>query len=306
MRLTTNLKLKVADDLTADAVFNLERIDLIGSSITVGSDGTVKLLSASDILIQPESTSVGGDGTTGVVSIERSVQIENSLLLKDTASAFYLNPESTSLGTFLTQNRKLVLSQYDRDTTLSLAGDLTLTSITPQTEAFGLSLLLGATSVLTIQETGTAALLDSTQAFTNKDLTDASNTFSIDLATSVTNTLGLTNGGTGQTTANSSLNALLPTQTGLSGRTLKTDGTDTSWELVSGAGSNGVGFDWTTDLTKTFTHSFGTTDVLVEVYDNDTGETILTEVTRTNLNDVQTITTGPFPSSGFRVLIKQL
>jgi len=42
-------------------------------------------------------------------------------------------------------------------------------------------------------------------------------------------TLAVANGGTGATTANSALNALLPSQTGNSGRVLSTNGTDASW-----------------------------------------------------------------------------
>ena len=41
--------------------------------------------------------------------------------------------------------------------------------------------------------------------------------------------LNIANGGTGQTTANAALNALLPSQTGNSGKYLTTDGTNTSW-----------------------------------------------------------------------------
>lgn len=48
-------------------------------------------------------------------------------------------------------------------------------------------------------------------------------------ASNVTGTVAIANGGTGQTTANAGLNALLPTQTGNNGKYLKTDGTNTSW-----------------------------------------------------------------------------
>lgn len=48
-------------------------------------------------------------------------------------------------------------------------------------------------------------------------------------ADAVTGTLPIGNGGTGQTTANAALNALLPSQTGNNGRALVTDGTNTSW-----------------------------------------------------------------------------
>ena len=44
-------------------------------------------------------------------------------------------------------------------------------------------------------------------------------------------TLGISSGGTGQTTANLAFNALAPSQAGNSGRYLTTDGTDTSWAV---------------------------------------------------------------------------
>lgn len=44
-------------------------------------------------------------------------------------------------------------------------------------------------------------------------------------------------GGTGQITANAGLNALLPSQTGNSGKVLQTDGTNTSWQSSSSVGT---------------------------------------------------------------------
>lgn len=59
-------------------------------------------------------------------------------------------------------------------------------------------------------------------------------------AADLSGTLQITNGGTGQTTANDSFNALAPSQTGNGGKYLTTDGSDTSWATVSAspAGSN--------------------------------------------------------------------
>ena len=53
-------------------------------------------------------------------------------------------------------------------------------------------------------------------------------------AASVSGVVAIANGGTGQTTANAGLNALLPNQTGNTNYYLKTDGTNTSWAAVSG------------------------------------------------------------------------
>jgi hypothetical protein len=47
-------------------------------------------------------------------------------------------------------------------------------------------------------------------------------------------TIDIANGGTGQTTSTAAINALLPTQATNSGKYLTTDGTNTSWATVSG------------------------------------------------------------------------
>jgi hypothetical protein len=52
-------------------------------------------------------------------------------------------------------------------------------------------------------------------------------------------TIDIANGGTGQTTSTAAINALLPTQATNSGKYLTTDGTNTSWATVSGGGSPG-------------------------------------------------------------------
>jgi len=61
--------------------------------------------------------------------------------------------------------------------------------------------------------------------------------FTVALSTStITGTLGITNGGTGQTTANNAFNALAPSQATFGGLFLTTDGTNTSW-AAAGSGS---------------------------------------------------------------------
>lgn len=55
----------------------------------------------------------------------------------------------------------------------------------------------------------------------------------IGLTTHISGTLGVSNGGTGATTANTAFNALAPSQSTHSGKYLTTNGTDTSWATVS-------------------------------------------------------------------------
>jgi hypothetical protein len=52
-------------------------------------------------------------------------------------------------------------------------------------------------------------------------------------AQNLTGVLAIANGGTGQTTANAALNALLPVQTSNANKYLQTDGTNSSWDAIS-------------------------------------------------------------------------
>lgn len=53
---------------------------------------------------------------------------------------------------------------------------------------------------------------------------------------SVSGSLDIVNGGTGQTTANNAINALLPDQTGNNAKFLSTDGANTAWSSPTGSG----------------------------------------------------------------------
>jgi len=53
----------------------------------------------------------------------------------------------------------------------------------------------------------------------------------------ISGTVAIANGGTGQTTANAAINALLPSQASQSGKVLSTDGTNTSWVAAGGTGT---------------------------------------------------------------------
>lgn len=67
----------------------------------------------------------------------------------------------------------------------------------------------------------------------------------------VTSTVAIANGGTGQTTAANAINALLPSQTGSSGKILGTNGTTSSWVAAGGAGTvTTTGSPATGNLTK--------------------------------------------------------
>jgi hypothetical protein len=106
--------------------------------------------------------------------------------------------------------------------TITLAGTLAITN--------------GGTGQTTAN-TALNALLPAQTLNANKYLqTDGTNTSwdAVSLSTAdITGTLPIANGGTGETTANTALNALLPAQASNANKYLQTDGTNTSWDAVS-------------------------------------------------------------------------
>lgn len=77
--LTPNLKLRLSDDLTADARANLLKIDALGSSTLVDSTGNLRVRSKEDITLQPNSADIGGLGSAGDIILGESGNSINKL-----------------------------------------------------------------------------------------------------------------------------------------------------------------------------------------------------------------------------------
>lgn len=95
---------------------------------------------------------------------------------------------------------------------------------------------------VSIANTGATSLIATSNATltTLSGLTTAASLATVGTITSGVwsgTTVAIAKGGTGQTTANNALNALLPSQGGNSGKVLSTDGTDTSWIPAGGSGT---------------------------------------------------------------------
>lgn len=78
----------------------------------------------------------------------------------------------------------------------------------------------------------------STTGYVRRTAPGTFSTSSIDLTADVTGTLPIANGGTGQTSAANAINALVPTQTGQSGKFLSTNGSVVSWATGGGGGGS--------------------------------------------------------------------
>ena len=79
-------------------------------------------------------------------------------------------------------------------------------------------------------------------------------------AANVTGIVAIANGGTGSTTASNAINALLPSQTGNSGKVLTTNGSVASWGTAGGSGIT----DLTGDVTASGTGSVAASVVRVQ------------------------------------------
>lgn len=71
---TANLRLRIEDGITPDALYNLQRIDELGANLQLTRASNVELSSAEDVFIQPNNPAAGGSGVGGLVQIGSSLQ----------------------------------------------------------------------------------------------------------------------------------------------------------------------------------------------------------------------------------------
>ncbi len=158
------------------------------------------------------TTSGGPITTSGTITLAGTLNIANGGTGQTTASsAFNALSPTTTLGDLIYAN--------GTGTNTRLAGNTgTQAQILTQTGNGTISAAPLWSSLSSLAVTSFSA--------GSTGLTPSSTTTG---AVTLTGTLNIANGGTGQTTANAALNALLPTQTGNSGKVLSTNGTSTSW-----------------------------------------------------------------------------
>lgn len=186
---TRNLKLRIDSNLTANAKYNLERIDIQGAAVLVDSTDAVNIRSRTDINIEPESPDVDGSGVGGVVNVgNESHEIAEfnvyttvfnlsdalGLLDQGTSGTKYLRLKynSTLNGSVdTTADRSLSVDLDGADRSLVLGGNLS-------TLGGNLVLNLSGNTSVTLPTTGTLATLAGSETFTNKTIDADLNTIS--------------------------------------------------------------------------------------------------------------------------------
>jgi hypothetical protein len=200
-----------------------------GTSPTATSSTSTLTFTSSD-----GSITITGTASSKTVNFQAASGTVTSVGLADSTGIFNVtgSPVNTSgtltLASFKSQSQNLFLASPNGS-----SGALALRAIV-------------AADVPTLNQntTGTAANITATSnstLTTLSGLTTASSLVTVGTITTGTwtgTTIAIANGGTGQTTANAAINALLPSQTGVtSGWVLQTNGTNTSWVAQSGGGS---------------------------------------------------------------------
>ncbi len=246
-----------------------------GTGVTTSTGSGANVLSNSPTLVTPAlgtpSALVGTNITGTAAGFTAGTVTTNANLTGAVTSV----GNATSLGSFTSANLSGALvnktgggvSVFSDTPTLvtpilGTPTSVTLTNATGLPISTGVSglganvaLFLGTPSSANLRtavtdETGSGALVFATSPtlVTPALGTPASgvltNTTGLPLTTGVTGTLPIANGGTGQTTANTAFNALVPSQTSNSGKFLTTNGTNTSWATVGGGGAFTEG-SWT-------------------------------------------------------------
>lgn len=260
--LTRYLRLRIQTDLSQPASQNLARLDALGNTFAVGQTDDLEVRSRGNIVLKPEATQVGGAGSGGEVHIGSSAQ---PVAVKFFASSFAVEGGA---GSLLTED--------------------SLNTITNKS-------ISGATNLLS--NIGYAALLLS-NSIKNSDIAADASIADTKLATITTpgkvNISALTGSLSG---------SLLPSFDSNDGKYLKLVNGDLSWETAaSGGGIEVSKTDWTNGSSLTVTHNFGTSDVVVSLWDLGSGEPVYTDSVTRNSNSVElSVPSGVTPN--YRVLV---
>lgn len=175
--------------MTANAKFNLNRIDTLASAFNIDAEQDINLRSAGRIQLRPEDASVGGSGTGGTVELGTSSQklddfTVNALecILGDTASILDTSPSGTRRLQIKYQsalsgsvdnaaNRSLAFDLNGANRSFILGGDYSQIG-------GALALTLSGNSVLTLPLSGTLATLAGAETLTSKSIDADANTIS--------------------------------------------------------------------------------------------------------------------------------
>jgi hypothetical protein len=242
-----------AMSIGSNAVANASGAIILGDSNTKTGLANVNSGVPTARLHLPAGTATAGSAPLKITSGTNLTSAEAGAIENNGTNLFYTQDSGPTRKTlaFTSDIPAAGITALTGDVTASGSGSVaaTLATVNSNVGSFGSSTAIPSFTVngkglLTAASTNAVVA----PAGTLTGTTLASNVVTSSLTTVGTIGAGVWNGtaiatsfgGTGQTTANASLNALLPTQTSNALKYLQTDGTNTSW--AAAAGSSGVNF----------------------------------------------------------------
>ena len=274
--LTRYLKLKVADELSADAKYNLAQIDSLGASTVVNDDDNLLVKSRGNISLLAQEPSIGGSGddsgqiflgdsnnTVSVTAFSTLFRLRSALQLpsgNDGVADTYLSlaAASDNLSKTLTislkndsnipDNRSIIIGYTGRlvfeDATQPLTGKTISGSVNTLSNINYSSLIL--TDSITNSDIATGAAIATSKlsgpltSVASNGLGTLAGQNTASLTTDVTGILPIANGGTGQATAAAAIEGFLPAYATNNNKVLGLDGSGTALEWKSFAAGGTV------------------------------------------------------------------
>lgn len=181
-QLTPNLKLKIDSNLTANAKYNLNRIDSLAAVYLLDNTETVNIRSKVDINLLPENASTGGSGIGGTINASTASQPLDEFNIYSNSTNLGKNARLNDNAVGGTKKLEIIYDSSisgtvdtiaDRQLAFDLAGadrELVLEGSVALLGQFDLILNLTADTDITLPETGTVATLANPETFLNKTI----------------------------------------------------------------------------------------------------------------------------------------
>lgn len=243
---TSNLKLRIDSDLTADAKYNLNKIDTLGSLYQTDTNQAARIRSVTSILLEPNSPDVGGSGSGGTVQIGSAdqplsnfqlyadnINLEGSLVLADQASgstgSLTLAYDTELNGALDNTGRTLSFDLDGADRGLILGGDFSVLTNS-------LAITVPAASSVSMPASGTILTHTSSATVSNKTINAPDNTLTNISNSNISASAAIagtkidpdfdtqTVQASGGFSSNAGVAFVLPSADGSSGQVLSTDG----------------------------------------------------------------------------------
>lgn len=336
--LTPNLKLRVSDNATADAVHNLYRIDSLASVFTTTAVGDVNVRSQQALVLEANSLELGGTGTGGSISlgtsshdmdsvnlyattvnsfgnhvVEGTLEAEGNILVRDQvrwyndAETLYVGFKASDSG--LSGNTVWTLPTSDGtvNQVMRTDGAGNLSWVTVSTDALQeFHVKVGNSSDVAV-EVDTSSLGDISATSTGGFVIKPGVIVNADIASAAAIARSkLATGAIDHVIINDSVTGALSSEPQLA---ISRGGTAAS--TASGARTSfnirALSTTWAPGdgATKVITHNFNTANLLVQVIDNTDEIVLVDTVEYTNANTV-TLTSSQAPAGTWYVLVKEV